>query len=167
MHVEMIILDPRLPGWGFPHWGSTLAAGLDLHACLDTPMTLRPGDPPALVSSGIALRIGEPGWCGLVAPRSGFGHRGLVLGNTIGVIDADYDGPCLLSLWNRNAPQAGEPITIAPGERIAQLLLVPVARPVFNVVDRFTTDSARGSGGFGSTGHGPVGPDRNPGTSAP
>ena len=154
MHVELKLLDPRLSGWGFPHWGSALAAGLDLHACLDETIRLPPSAPPVLISSGFAVRIGAPGWCGLVAPRSGSGHRGLVLGNTIGIIDADYDGPVMLSCWNRNTgPDAAE-IAIAPGDRIAQMLFVPVMRPDFATVEAFSARSERGDGGFGSTGHG-------------
>ena len=111
MNIELKILDPRLPGWGFPGRGSRLAAGLDLHACLDRPLVLRPQAPAALISSGIAFRIGDPEWCALVLPRSGLGHkRGLVLGNTVGLIDADYEGPCLISAWNRNPAQGGDSI---------------------------------------------------------
>lgn len=153
--VEMRILDRRLDGWGFPGRGSAMAAGLDLHACLEAPLRLAPGAPPVLVSAGFALRIGDAGWCGLVAPRSGLGHRGLVLGNTVGVIDADYEGPVLISAWNRNAPGPGADdgvITIAPGDRIAQLVLVRIGRPDFVVVKSFDGASARGAGGFGSTG---------------
>ncbi len=150
--IQVKLLDPRLPGWGFPHWGSEMAAGLDLFACLDEPLTLNPGDPPSLVSSGIAIRIGDPGWCAIIAPRSGLGHRGLVLGNTIGIIDADYEGPCLISAWNRNSPESGDAITISPGDRLAQMMFVPVARPQFNVVAEFDGPSARGAGAFGSTG---------------
>ncbi len=154
MNVDLRILDPRLTAWGFPRWGSALAAGLDLHACLDEPLHLRPGAPPVLVSSGLAMRIGEAGWCGLVVPRSGSGHRGLVLGNTVGVIDADYEGAILISCWNRNAgPDAAE-IVLGPGERIAQMIFVPVARPAFTVVETFSGASDRGAGGFGSTGTG-------------
>lgn len=152
VNVEIRLLDPRLPGWGFPHYGSDLAAGLDLHACLDEPLILRPGAPPVLVSSGLAVRIGQPGWFGLVAPRSGAGHRGLVLGNTIGIIDADYEGPVQLSAWNRNAGSDAPDIMVRPGERIAQMLFVPVMRPAFSVVADFPGTSARGTGGFGSTG---------------
>jgi dUTP pyrophosphatase len=156
LQVELKILDPRLPGWGFPHYGSALAAGLDLHACLDEPLVLRPQAPPALISAGIALRIGEPGWCALVLPRSGLGHReGLVFGNAIGLIDADYQGACLISAWNRNperAGGAGAGILIRPGDRIAQLVFVPVARPEFTVVGEFSEGSRRQAGGFGSTG---------------
>lgn len=153
MRAELKILDRRLPGWGFPHWGSALAAGLDLHACIDGTLRLRPGAPPVLVSAGFAVRIAEPGWCGLVAPRSGAGHRGLVMGNTVGIIDADYEGPVTLSCWNRNR-EPGDEIAIEPGERIAQMLFVPVARPRFALVEQFSASSERGSGGFGSTGRG-------------
>jgi dUTP pyrophosphatase len=159
VQVELKLLDPRLPGWGFPHRGSELAAGIDLHACLDEPLELKAGDPPVLVSSGLAIRIGDAGWCGIIAPRSGLGHRGLVLGNSIGIIDADYEGPCLISAWNRNPPGSGQAITISPGDRIAQLLFVPVARPTFNLVEEFASSSARGAGGFGSTGLSGRGPD--------
>lgn len=152
MDVALKLLDPRLPAWGFPHWGSDMAAGLDLFACMDEPLTLRPGDPAALISSGIAIRIGDPAWCAVIAPRSGLGHRGLVLGNTVGIIDADYEGPCLVSAWNRNAPGSGQAITVSPGDRLAQMLFVPVARPRFRIVEDFDGASARGAGGFGSTG---------------
>jgi dUTP pyrophosphatase len=158
MRLELKILDPRLSAWGFPHWGSALAAGLDLHACLDEPLRLAPGAPPVLVSAGFAMRIGEGGWCGLVAPRSGGGHRGLVLGNTVGVIDADYEGPVMLSCWNRNAgPDAAE-IVVEPGERVAQMLFLPVGRPEFTFVEDFAGMSERGDGGFGSTGRGAATP---------
>jgi dUTP pyrophosphatase len=150
--IELKLLDPRLPGWGFPAWGSALAAGLDLHACIEERLVLEPQAPSVLVSSGIAFRIGDPGWCALIYPRSGLGHRkGLVLGNAVGVIDADYEGPCLVSAWNRN-PAGSPPIAIEPGERIAQLVFTRIARPRFRVVETFTTPSRRGAGGFGSTG---------------
>ena len=152
LDIDIRILDPRLPGWGFPHWGSALAAGLDLHACLPEPLDLQPGAPAVLVPSGLAVRIGEAGGCGIVAPRSGSGHRGLVLGNTVGVIDADYEGEILISAWNRNAGPDAPALRIEPGERIAQMLFVPVARPHFTVVSAFAAPSGRGTGGFGSTG---------------
>src|SRR5207248_6953931 len=137
LDIQLKILDPRLPDWGFAHYGSDLAAGLDLHACIDAPLVLRPQAPPVLISAGIAFRIGDPEWCGLVLPRSGLGHReGLVLGNAIGVIDADYEGACLISAWNRN-PAVSEPgsggILIRPGDRIAQLVFTRIARPEFKV----------------------------------
>jgi dUTP pyrophosphatase len=154
--VELKILDPRLPGWGFPHYGSALAAGLDLHACLDEPLLLRPQAPAALISAGFAFRIGDPEWCALVLPRSGLGHRaGLVLGNAVGLIDADYQGPCLVSVWNRNPPASGaadEGILIRPGDRIAQLVLTRIGRPVFVTVAEFGAGGGRQAGGFGSTG---------------
>ena len=158
MRLAVELLDPRLRGWGFPRWGSAGAAGLDLHACLDAPLALAPQAPPALVPAGFAMRIGDPDWCGLIYPRSGLGHReGLVLGNGTGVIDADYEGPILVSLWNRNPPEDGRgPIVVEPGERIAQLVLTRIARPSLSVVEDFsgTDEAGRGAGGFGSTGRG-------------
>lgn len=159
MNVEIRIADPRLAAWGFPYWGSELAAGLDLHACLDAPIEIRPGAPPVLISSGAAIRIGEAGWCGLVVPRSGLGHRGLVLGNTVGVIDADYEGTILMSVWNRNAGPEAAAIAVAPGDRIAQIVFVPVARPRLTVVGEFSGRSVRAEGGFGSTGGAGPGPE--------
>ena len=156
LKIMLKVLDPRLPGWGFPHYGSQLAAGLDLHACLDAPLRLQPQAPAALISSGIAFRIGDPGWCALVLPRSGLGHRaGLVLGNAVGLIDADYEGPCLISAWNRNPPAGGggsAEIVINPGDRIAQLVFTRIARPEFSIVGEFSDAGGRGQHGFGSTG---------------
>jgi dUTP pyrophosphatase len=161
LRVELKLLDPRLPGWGFPHYGSDLAAGLDLHACIDEPLLLRPQMPAILISAGIAFRIGDQGWCALVLPRSGLGHgEGLVLGNAVGVIDADYEGPCLISAWNRNPARpadATEGILIRPGDRIAQLVFTRIARPQFTIVAAFADSRVRGAGGrqesgFGSTG---------------
>jgi dUTP pyrophosphatase len=165
MKVELQILDPRLAGWGFPSWGSSLAAGLDLHACLDGPLVLEPQAPAVLISAGVAFRIGDPDWCALVLPRSGLGHRqGLALGNTVGLIDADYEGPCLISAWNRNSPQSGAAITLRPGDRIAQLVFTRIARPEFSIVSDLSTEKSqenrpsrpRGAGGFGSTGVNPA-----------
>jgi dUTP pyrophosphatase len=154
--VELKILDPRLSEWGFPHYGSELAAGLDLHACIDTPLLLRPQASAVLISAGIAFRIGDPGWCALVLPRSGLGHReGLVLGNAVGLIDPDYEGPCLVSAWNRNPARTddlAEGILINPGDRIAQLIFSRIARPSFAVVVEFSESGRRQAGGFGSTG---------------
>ena len=152
MKVELKLLDQRLPAWGFPHWGSALAAGLDLHACLDAPLVLAPYAPATLIPAGIALRIGDPQWCALVMPRSGLGHRrGLVLGNTVGLIDADYEGPLLISAWNRDPAEA---IEICPGDRIAQLVFTRIARPQFTMVAAFSDGGERQTGGFGSTGIG-------------
>jgi dUTP pyrophosphatase len=159
--IELQILDHRLPGWGFPSWGSSLAAGLDLHACLDAPIGLRPQASPVLISAGFAFRIGDPEWCALVVPRSGLGHReGLVLGNTLGLVDADYEAPCLISAWNRNPPQTARIIRVLPGDRIAQLVFTRIVRPEFAVVATLSASpgaegrqtQTRGAGGFGSTG---------------
>jgi dUTP pyrophosphatase len=148
--VGIRLLDARLTGWGFPRWGSAAAAGLDLHACLDAPLTLEPGAPAALIPAGFTVLIRDPAWCGLVFPRSGRGHRdGLILGNGTGVIDADYEGPLMISAWNR----APAPLRIEPGERIAQLVFTRVARPNLTVLEGDeTTGSGRGHGGFGSSG---------------
>ena len=149
--VELRVLDPRLHEWGLPTYQSVMAAAIDLHACLDRPLELHPGAAPALVSSGIAIHIADPGLAALVLPRSGLGHRkGLVLGNLVGLIDADYTGAVMVSAWNRNA--GGEPIVLQPGERFAQMMFVPVIRPSFHLVDDFSAGSTRGAGGFGSTG---------------
>ena len=161
MKVELKVLDPRLPGWGFPSWGSSLAAGLDLHACIDRPLVLKPQVAPVLISAGIALRIDSPDWCALLLPRSGLGHKeGLVLGNTIGLIDADYEGPCLISAWNRNP--AGEGIQVRPGDRIAQLVFTRIARPELAIVAAFSTQGGRQEDGFGSTGIEAACPDPRP-----
>ena len=161
MKVELKILDSRLPGWGFPTRGSRLAAGLDLHACLDRSLVLEPQAPAVLISAGIAFRIGDPEWCALVLPRSGLGHeRGLVLGNAVGLIDADYEGPCLISAWNRNP--SGEPIEVRPGDRIAQLVFTRIARPQFAIVSAFSVSGSRQEGGFGSTGVEAACPDGPP-----
>jgi dUTP pyrophosphatase len=162
--VELKILDPRLRGWGFPSWGSRLAAGLDLHACLDRPLLLEPQAPAVLISAGIAFRIADPKWCAFVMPRSGLGHnRGLVLGNAVGVIDADYEGPCLISAWNRNPIHSGEAIEVRPGDRIAQLVFTRISRPDFVVVPSFTGGEGRQEAGFGSTGIEAACPDPLPG----
>ena len=130
-----------------PHYGTPGAAGLDLRACLEKPLTLNPGD-SRLVPSGIAIHIGDAGFAALVLPRSGLGAKhGIVLGNLVGLIDSDYQGEVTVSVWNRG--QA--PFTIQPMDRIAQLVVVPVQQVQFNVVEDFAA-SARGAGGFGSTG---------------
>ncbi len=150
--IELVVLDPRLRKWGLPAYQSQMAAAIDLHACLDAPLVLPPETAPALIPAGFAVHMANPNLAALVLPRSGLGHRkGLVLGNLVGLIDPDYTGPILVSTWNRN-PAGSEPITIAPGDRFAQLLFVPIVRPVLRVVETFSTDSKRGAGGFGSTG---------------
>ena len=147
--IQLKLLDARLGGAEFPlpDYATAASAGMDLRAMLDAPLTLAPGA-SALVPSGIAIHIGDPTLCAVVLPRSGLGHKhGLVLGNLTGLIDADYQGPLMISLWNRSAAA----YTIAPGDRVAQLVFVPVARARFERVEEFA-DSARGSGGFGHTG---------------
>lgn len=146
--VELKILDPRLgDAIPLPQAATIGSAGMDLRAAIEAPLTLQPGD-SVLVPSGMAIHIGDPGWCALIVPRSGLGHKhGLVMGNLVGVIDADYQGPLMISCWNRGT----QPYTIEVGDRIAQLLLVPVAQARLKVVQAFAP-SQRGEGGFGSTG---------------
>ena len=150
--VDVKILDRRVLEWGLPAYQSAMAAAIDLHACLDAPLTLAPLAPAVLIPAGIAIHMADPHMAALIVPRSGLGHKkGLVVGNLVGVIDADYMGPIMVSAWNRSAAGT-EPVVIAPGERIAQLIFVPILRPRLSVVEDFEILSARGSGGFGSTG---------------
>ena len=147
-NVEVRLLDPRLAEWGLPRYQSDAAAAIDLHACLDAPVTINPGEPPALISAGFAIHIADPHVAALILPRSGLGHRGLVLGNLVGLIDPDYTGPIMVSAWNRGT----EPMVLNPGDRFAQMMFVPVVRPVLQPVQEFSGLSRRGAGGFGSTG---------------
>ena len=144
----MKLLDPRFGDeWPLPAYATEASAGMDLRAAIEAPLLLGPGD-TALVPSGISIHLADPHLCAVVLPRSGLGHRhGIVLGNGTGLIDADYQGPLLISVWNRS-PEA---FTIQPGDRIAQLVVLPVTRVSLQVVDTFA-DSARGEGGFGHTG---------------
>ena len=146
--LEVKVLDPRFGDeWPMPAYATEHSAGLDLRAALEAPLLLAPGD-AALVPSGLAIHLADPGLCAMVLPRSGLGHRhGIVLGNGTGLIDADYQGPLLISTWNRGR----EAFTIAPGDRIAQLVVLPIVRATLQVVDTFE-ESARGGGGFGHTG---------------
>ena len=132
--VEIIVLDRRLEAWGLPRYQSAMAAAIDLHACIDMPLRIEAGSPAVLVSSGIAIHLADPHLAAIVVPRSGLGHKkGLVMGNLQGVIDADYTGPVMISVWNRSAPGT-PPVVVGPGERIAQMLFVPIVRPSFAVV---------------------------------
>lgn len=150
--MEIRILDPRIADWGLPAYQTPGSAGVDLFACLQAPVAIAPQAPAVLIGAGIALSFDDFSCAGLVLPRSGQGHRrGLVLGNSTGLIDPDYSGEILISTWNRNPPGTAS-ITIQPGERIAQLVFVPVLRPSFTVVQHFSRDTARAAGGFGSTG---------------
>ena len=148
--VELKILDRRLGDQiPLPAPATSGSAGMDLRAALDAPLILAPGD-SALIPTGIAIHIGNPDYCAMILPRSGLGHKhGIVLGNLVGLIDADYQGPLMISCWNR----AQAPYTIAPGDRIAQLVFVPVVRASFRIVDEFE-NSERGIGGFGHSGVG-------------
>lgn len=146
--IDLKVLDPRLGReFPLPDYATADAAGIDLRAMIDAPLELA-GGATALLPAGFAIHLADPALCAVILPRSGLGHRhGLVLGNLVGLIDADYQGPLMISVWNRSS----EAYTIAPGDRIAQLVLLPVARARFHQVDAFDA-SARGSGGFGHTG---------------
>ena len=149
MHrIDVRILDARLRE-SPPHYATPGAAGLDLRACIDAPLTLAPGD-TRLVPTGMAIHLADPGLAAMILPRSGLGHKhGIVLGNLVGLIDSDYQGQIFVSTWNRGR----EPFTLNPLDRLAQLVVVPVLQVAFDVVDEFS-ESQRGAGGFGSTGHG-------------
>jgi dUTP pyrophosphatase len=145
--LEVKILDERMRGL-LPRYATAGAAGLDLRACLDGPLVLQPGD-SQLVSSGLAIHVADPGHAAVILPRSGLGAKnGIVLGNLVGLIDSDYQGPLMISLWNRGKAA----FTVQPLDRIAQLVVVPVVQVELQVVEEFAA-SARGSGGFGSTGN--------------
>ena len=146
--VELKRLDPRLgDSIPLPAYATDGSAAMDLRAASESAVSLDPGE-SALIPTGLAIHVADPGWCALILPRSGLGHKhGLVLGNLTGLIDADYQGPLMISCWNRGSVA----FTIQPGDRIAQLLVTPVARVVWRVVEEFAP-SERGTGGFGSTG---------------
>ena len=149
IEVDVRVLDARLGrDFPLPDYATAASAGMDLRAMVDAPLELAPGA-SVLVPSGIAIHVADPGHCAVILPRSGLGHKhGIVLGNLTGLIDADYQGPLMISCWNRS----DEVYTIVPGDRIAQLVFLPVARAEFKLVDAFER-SARGEGGFGHTGH--------------
>ncbi|MEN9761076.1 MAG: hypothetical protein RI906_902 [Pseudomonadota bacterium] len=147
MKLDVRILDERIRGT-LPAYATAGSAGLDLRACLDAPLVLAPGS-ASLISTGMAIHIGDPGLAAMILPRSGLGVKhGIVLGNLVGLIDSDYQGPLMVSCWNRG--QAA--FTIEPMERIAQMVIVPVVQARLNIVDSFEQSSNRGEGGFGSTG---------------
>ena len=148
LNVQLKILDARLgDSIPLPEYATAGSAAMDLRAAPEAAIELQPGE-SALIPTGLAIHIDDPGWCALILPRSGLGHKhGLVLGNLTGLIDADYQGPLMISCWNRGRAA----FTIAPGDRIAQMMFVPVARALWRKVDEFAP-SARGAGGFGSTG---------------
>jgi len=146
--LQVRVLDPRVGReFPLPHYATPGSAGLDLRACLDAPLTLAPGQ-TELIPTGIAIHLENRGFAAVLLPRSGLGHKhGIVLGNLVGLIDSDYQGQVMVSCWNRGAA----PFTIAPGERIAQMVVVPVVQVAFEIVEQFTA-SHRGDGGFGSSG---------------
>jgi dUTP pyrophosphatase len=146
MHIDLKILDERVREQ-LPHYATPGSAGLDLRACIDGAIVLNPGE-TQLIPTGMAIHLADPGYAAMLLPRSGLGHKhGVVLGNLVGLIDSDYQGQLMVSMWNRGQT----PFTIEPFERIAQMIIVPVVQATFNVVDEFP-ESDRGAGGFGSTG---------------
>ena len=147
--VDIRILDPRMTD-ALPAYATPGSAGLDLRACLEEALVLAPGQ-AQLIPTGLAMHLGDPGLADMILPRSGLGHKqGIVLGNLVGLIDSDYQGPLMVSCWNRGS----QPFTIQPMERIAQMVIVPVVQARFRVVEGFDDASQRGQGGFGSTGRG-------------
>jgi dUTP pyrophosphatase len=146
--IQLKILDQRLGNeFPLPHYATEGSAGMDMRACLDAPLQLVPGE-TTLIPSGLAIHVADAGLAAVLLPRSGLGHKhGIVLGNLVGLIDSDYQGQVFVSCWNRG----DETFTIQPGERIAQMVIVPVVRADFEIVDEFV-DSDRGAGGFGHTG---------------
>jgi dUTP pyrophosphatase len=147
--VKLRILDPRIgKEFPLPHHATAGSAGMDLRACIDAAITLAPAA-AELIPTGISIYIADPGLAAVLLPRSGLGHKnGIVLGNLVGLIDSDYQGPLMVSVWNRGATA----FTINPGDRIAQMVFVPVVQVGFDVVEDFSA-TARGAGGFGSSGH--------------
>ncbi|HEY5759348.1 MAG TPA: dUTP diphosphatase [Steroidobacter sp.] len=148
--LQIRVLDPRIGrDYPLPQYATSGSAGVDLRACVDAPLELKPGD-TQLIPSGIAIYLHDPGYAAIVLPRSGLGHKhGIVLGNLVGLIDSDYQGQIFVSCWNRGQST----FTIQPGERIAQLVVVPVVQVEFDVVNEFVATD-RGAGGFGSSGRG-------------
>lgn len=149
LQVQFKILDKRLGNEiEMPHYGTAGSAGLDLRACIDAPLALQPGQ-VEMISTGMAVHLNDAGYAAMLLPRSGLGHKhGIVLGNLVGLIDSDYQGPLMVSCWNRGQV----PYTIQVGERIAQMVIVPVVQPNFVQVEEFGEATERGQGGFGHTG---------------
>lgn len=150
-HVQVKILNPKIgtdPNFPLPTRATDGSAGIDLRACIDQPITIGAGQ-TALIGTGIAIYIANPNFAGMILPRSGLGHKhGIVLGNLVGLIDADYQGELMVSLWNRSDTD----FVLYPAERMAQYIVVPIARPEFKIVDTFSDTSERGIGGFGHSG---------------
>ena len=146
--IAVKILDQRVKQ--LPEYATPGSAGLDLRACIDSAITLNPGE-TQFIPTGLAMHLADPNYAAMILPRSGLGHKhGIVLGNLVGLIDSDYQGPLMVSMWNRG----DTPFVIEPMERIAQMVIVPVMQPTFHLVEDFDSESERGTGGFGSTGKG-------------
>ncbi|MCL1623640.1 dUTP diphosphatase [Moraxella sp. Tifton1] len=151
LSVQIKILNPKVgkdPNFPMPTRATDGSAGIDLRACIDESVVIKAGE-TKLIGTGLAIYIKDPNYAGIILPRSGLGHKhGIVLGNLVGLIDADYQGELMVSIWNRSDAD----FIIHPAERMAQYMIVPIARPEFQLVDEFSDDSQRGSGGFGSSG---------------
>ncbi|SPX84964.1 dUTP diphosphatase [Moraxella ovis] len=149
--VQVKLLNPKIgsdPNFPLPTRATNGSAGIDLRACIDEPVVIKAGE-TKLIGTGMAIYIKDPNFAGIILPRSGLGHKhGIVLGNLVGLIDADYQGELMVSVWNRSDSD----FTLNPAERMAQYMVVPVVRPSFEIVDEFSDDSERGAGGFGSSG---------------
>lgn len=149
--VQVKILNPKIgqdPNFPLPTRATDGSAGIDLRACIDAPITIKAGE-TKLIGTGLSIYIADPNYAGIILPRSGLGHKhGIVLGNLVGLIDADYQGELMVSVWNRSQTD----FELEPAERMAQYMVVPVARPSFEIVDEFSDVSERGAGGFGSSG---------------
>ena len=145
--IDLKILDPRMHDY-LPRYATPGSAGLDLHACIDAPMTLEPGQ-TEMIATGLSIHVADPGLAAVILPRSGLGSKhGIVLGNLVGLIDSDYQGQLLVAAWNRSQ----KIYTLQPFERLAQLVIVPVVQAQFNLVQEFNAATERGVGGYGSTG---------------
>lgn len=149
--VQVKILNPKIgqdPNFPLPTRATDGSAGIDLRACIDAPITIKAGE-TKLIGTGLSIYIADPNYAGIILPRSGLGHKhGIVLGNLVGLIDADYQGELMVSVWNRSQTD----FVLEPAERMAQYMVVPVVRPSFEIVDEFSDVSERGTGGFGSSG---------------
>ena len=149
---ELKVLDERVREWGLPTFQTDMSAGIDMYACVDEPLELQPQANAILVPTGIAILMNDPNVVALLLARSGLGHKkGVILGQSVGTIDADYANEIFVSTWLRTPP-GSEPVIINPGDRIAQLVFLPILRPTFQVVEEFSSKTLRGLGGFGSTG---------------